>query len=570
MPPLEIVSALATCWLSPWMLMDLLHKLPFHLRQIGLQVLALVAFIGLKYLFDDNVGLVNEVDVLPLARQAADPNWIPADWYLNQPPGYRRLFALLFGNLASVSGFLATSILGRLVCYSLVALGLVLIGRRLGLKLPLLITALGLFLYVIPEQGVAAQEWLVKSLEAKAVAYGLLLLAIACLLRQRYQLMALLLGLATSFHVLVGGWATLIVVATLLLKATRQGRPLNLRQFGLGAVIYCAASAFAITPVVAHLFSAPVAGKLAPSFIYVFLRLPHHLNPLSWKPFWWLIPLAYLIVLVASIAVLGQEQRQTRQQTQQQTQQQYQASIDLFQLTLLSLVPFVAGLLLAPFDQQGNWLQFYPFRVGDVLLPLNTCLLLTCAVQYKFAARQQIVQWVCLGLIAITCSIQLATFQTQVASLPQFPAHQDPALEPEFLELADWVKTQTPANALIISSPVELVELSWITERPTLAKYKLLPQTKTKILEWYDRIADLNGGVFPQASSPRTQDVRSETRRSLTEGYSRLTSEQAQALLTKYSAQYLLTRANHQLTLPIAYRNDRYILYRTHLTSLEE
>src|SRR4051812_12797307 len=34
----------------------------------------------------------NEADVLPLARQAVDPSWVPHDWYLNQPPGYRAAF----------------------------------------------------------------------------------------------------------------------------------------------------------------------------------------------------------------------------------------------------------------------------------------------------------------------------------------------------------------------------------------------------------------------------------------------------------------------------------------------
>ncbi len=535
--------------------MDLLRKTPLHIGQFGLQVLALVAFISLKYLFDDNMGMVNEVDVLPLARQAADPSWIPGDWYLNQAPGYRRLFALLFGNLAAVWGFLVTSILGRLVCYGLVASGLALIGRCLGLKLPLLVTAVGLFFYVNPLQGLVAQEWLVKSLESKALAYGLLLLAIACLLQQRYRPMALLLGLATSFHVLVGGWATLIVLAQLLFQRLTGRNPiLTLRQWGVLAAIYLAASAFAIPPVVAHLFSQPVSGELAPSFIYVFLRLPHHLNPLSWSPLWWLIPLIYLLVLTGSMAVLRHDQKG-------QTQEQYRASVVLFQLTLLSLIPFVGGLLIAPFDQQGSWLQFYPFRVGDVLLPLNTGLLLVCAIQQKFAARLQILQWICLGLIAVTCSIQLVTFQGQVARLSQFPANQDPAFEPEWIEMAAWVKTQTPTNALIISSPVEFAEFTWLTERPTLAKYKLLPQSKAKILEWYDRIADLNGGEFPLAPSPRTQDVRSQTRRDLIEGYNRLTNAQVKQLMAKYSAQYLLTRADHQLALPVAHRNDRYILY---------
>jgi hypothetical protein len=56
--------------------------------------LAVTAFLSLKLLLDSNMGGSgwNEVDVLPLAKHYADPTWIPGDWYLNQPPGYRLLF----------------------------------------------------------------------------------------------------------------------------------------------------------------------------------------------------------------------------------------------------------------------------------------------------------------------------------------------------------------------------------------------------------------------------------------------------------------------------------------------
>jgi hypothetical protein len=532
--------------------MSVIKKIPPNIYRIGYQVLAVLAFISLKLLFDDNVGMTNEVDILPIAKQFADPDWIPQDWYLNQAPGYRFLFTVIFGNLAAGVGLFATSILGRLLCYSLVALGLVLIGRSLGLKLPLLLVAIGLFLYVNPVQGMAAQEWLVKSLEAKAVAYGLVLLAIFCLLRRYDRPMALLLGFATSFHVLVGGWATLIVLAKLVLAKRLLTKPDKARgryhwlELGL---IYIFASAFAIPPTLSHLFAESSSGEVSASFIYVFLRLSHHLNPLTWGDDWLLIPLAYLLVLFGSMAVL-------RRSRLTQPVEQYRASVDLFQLTLLSLIPFGLGVLIAPFDQQGSWLQYYPFRVGDVLLPLSTCLLLVCAIQQGFAARRRIVQWVAWGLVALACSIQLFILPLQIANLGRFPL-----LDAEFIALTDWVKTQTPADAVVVSPPVDFVEFSLLTERGTIAKYKLLPQTETKILQWYDRLADLNGGSFPQFPSPRTQDIRSETRYSLTEGYNRLNTDQAKALMSKYAAGYLMTRANHQLGLPVAYQNDRYVLY---------
>lgn len=76
-----------------------------NLYGTGFRVLAVLAFISFKLLLDDNMGGTNEVDVLPLAKQYADPTWIPGDWYLNQPLGYRLLFETLFGRLIVAWGF---------------------------------------------------------------------------------------------------------------------------------------------------------------------------------------------------------------------------------------------------------------------------------------------------------------------------------------------------------------------------------------------------------------------------------------------------------------------------------
>ena len=120
----------------------------------------------------------NEVDVLPLAKQFADPAWITGDWYLNTATNYRYLFQIIFGPLIVHLGFLATSIIGRLICYGLVAYGIVLLGEKLGLRLTYLLLATVFVTYQGSFQGAIAGEWFVGGLEAKAIAYGLILIAI--------------------------------------------------------------------------------------------------------------------------------------------------------------------------------------------------------------------------------------------------------------------------------------------------------------------------------------------------------------------------------------------------------
>lgn len=524
-----------------------------------LQILAVTTFFSLKLLLDDNMGSANEVDVLPLARQYADPTWIPGDWYLNQPPGYRMLFQTLFGKLAASWGFLATSLIGRLFCYTLISSGLVLLAGQMGLSLPLLLLAVGLFLYLYPEQGIAASEWIAKSLEAKSLSYGFLLLAIGLMLQRRYRWMALLLGLATSFHVLVGGWAFVAIWGWLFLR--RRNDFTDLRFLGSILLIYLAGSVFALPPILHQLLTPNPPATIQPSYIYVFVRLPHHLNPLSWQWDWWIKPLIYLIVLAFSVWLL--------QRQQVRFSKQYAACIGLAEFTLITLVPFMLGLVIAPFDSQGIFLQYYPFRLGDVMLPLNTSLLFACAIEQTLTGRaRKGLLLVCILILSWMCSTQAVRFQKQLVAVQQFPSKEQ-GVDPEWKAICAWVRNHTPKNAVVVSSPVEFENFSWLTERPTIAKFKLLPQTKTGIVAWYERLVDLSGNLDPWSKLTSNKDNRNQIKKRLTTAYNNLTTAGAKNLMLKYRADYFITRIAHKLDLPIAYHNSLYILY-THSTQLNK
>lgn len=529
--------------------------------RLGVEIFVVTAFLSLRFLLNGNMDTSNEVDVLPLARQYAQPTWNPHDWYLNQPPGYRLLFQSIFGPLVARWGFLTTSIVGRLVCYLLVASGLVLIGRRLGLNLVFLLLAVSLYTHGDLEEGinftsystqrVAAGEWLIGALEAKSVAYGFVLLGIGAMLARKYSLMAIMLGLATSFHVLVGGWSTLAAIGWIWIRFGWK-----IRYWTRVCLIYLAASVFAIPAVVKHLLAAssPV-GEIEPSYIYVFVRLPHHLNPLSWEAFWWNIPLVYLLILGVGVGLLSWKRHQLSGGV-------YQASLDFAGFTLLSLVPFVLALAIAPFDTQGKLLQYYPFRVGSVMLPLAASFLLVCAITQLLKPRATrvaiLVSLLCLGWL---CSVQATVLQEQLVEIRDYPGEaQD--VTPAWQDLCDWIRLNTPQEALVITPPAfDLANFAWLSTRPTLVNYKLLPQSKAGLLSWYERLTELSGTEDPLQIESGTPAKLSQTKEKLTQGYYQLTTEQVKPLMHKYQAQYWVTKVGHQLNLPIAYQNSEYILY---------
>ncbi|NJO94340.1 MAG: hypothetical protein HC820_08360 [Hydrococcus sp. RM1_1_31] len=83
----------------------------------------------------------------------------------------------------------------------------------------------------------------------------------------------------------------------------------NLAYFGRFLFIYAIASIFAIKPVFEQLLTPSPVSEIAPSYIYVFLRLPHHLNPLSWDSQWWIRFFAYLLIFGISVNFLQTPKR---------------------------------------------------------------------------------------------------------------------------------------------------------------------------------------------------------------------------------------------------------------------
>lgn len=519
------------------------------------QWLAVFLFISLGFVLVENMGFSNEVDVLPLARQFTEPDWMPNDWYLNQPAGYRFLFSSLVGRLITAWGFLATSIVGRLFCYGLIAAGLVGIGRSLRLSLPYLLLAIALFLYSWEEQGMAAEEWIIGGLEAKLGAYGFLLLAIAAILQRQERRAAALLGMATSFHVLVGGWA---MVCSLPLWFWHNRQSWTISRFLTLGTFFGIFSAFATPAVVKQLTTPAPESPLPPSFIYVFLRLPHHLNPFAWDIISWArVGIFTALFGLAIFLVIQQRDRSS--------EAQFQACWDLILFSGLTMVPFLLGILVAPFDAEGKLLQYYPFRLGDVMLPLATFLLLAVWLE------QQLRYWnprawaiIGIALLVILAVSQTEKFVNSIEDIQGYPDTQQESDE-EWRDLCGWIRNNTPEDALFVTLPLNRNSFTWMTERAIVANYKFLPQTAKEIVEWYGRMDDLTAGTLSSmATDPELRwegGISVEIREDLRDAYLDLDTTEAIALMEKYQASYFLTRSDHTLNLPIAYQTDSYILY---------
>lgn len=531
--------------------MKSLHQKQSALQAWVLPIAAITLFLCFKFLFIRNMGLVNELHHLPLSRHFADPNWLAKDIYYSEPPGYRLLFQILFGHLTTTVGFLATSIIGRILGYFSIAIGLWTLARSLGIRLITLLVAIGLFVYVRRPQGVIAGEWLIGGIEPKVFAYSAIFMALSAMLSARYLWMTAWLGLAASFHALVGGWASIAALLWLLWR--RRKVLLDGRRWLAAIAIYALTGVFAVTAVLTQLLSPVEASDISPAYIYSFLRNPHHVNPLAWPmDEWWLL-LTYLVVFGGcAFYLLRLASSPSAEFIRQRT--------DFFCYVLCTLILFGAGILITPLDRNGQILQYYPFRVGDLMLALGASFFLALTLEKLLWQHRR-------GAIAITLIIlmgfgaEATRFYNKGVALREFP-NSAQGVDDNMVPLANWLKQNVPDGEIVISSPVRLDALPWISDHPSVAKFRFVPSASSADVEdWYERMTDLGGGIDLLSYVDRHTDPRRPIKRALINAYNHLDTAQVMALMDKYQSRYIVTIAQQQLELPVVYESSRYRVY---------
>src|ERR1051325_6734049 len=154
---------------------------------------------------------VNETHYLSKARHYWNPDWCARDFFCNTVDAHH-VFYWAFGWLSRWLSLPALAWCGRLMCWALLAWS----WRRLSVALvpaPLFSVLSAALFVTLNSRCHMAGEWVIGGVEAKVFAYVLVFLGIEALVKNRWGLVWPLLGAATAFHVVVGGWS--IVAAAL-------------------------------------------------------------------------------------------------------------------------------------------------------------------------------------------------------------------------------------------------------------------------------------------------------------------------------------------------------------------
>ena len=465
----------------------------------------------------------NELDVLPLARQAVDPDWLPQDWYLNQPSGYRATFNFTFGWVVRFLPFAWALVLGRIV--TLVVFGLAFWELARLLDLPVGWALLALAGFLLFNQSIIAGEWMVAGVETKPFAYTFCLLALASLLRGRYRAAFGLLGLAVSFHVLVGLYAVLCCVVTLARERAWWRTDGGAMRRALPWFLVAAAPGLWA---VGQQLSSP-SGKLAEeaAHIYVHFRNPNHLSPAYWietHGYGWVAWLAGAVLFLALIARYGSDPLRRF----------------FARFALVSSGLFLVGLgwVLVGSDAMLN---LYWFRFPDTILPFFCCLLGADLVHQRLADWRG-ARWLPWPVVL------LAAFHLFTV---------EPAMSPDRLDVQQWIRERTPRDAVFLVNPM-LTEFYTVAERALFVSFKHFPQTSDRIVEWKRRLDRLGAG--------RLHTTGMLARPELEEQYRRLTAGELLQVARDYRLTHIVVQADVD---PLAgqagareiYRNPAYVVY---------
>lgn len=493
------------------------------------------------------VPAVNEPQYLGKAKHFWDPAWCPGDFFLDSSNPHLVFYAAV-GWLTRFLSLEATAWVARVVGYALLATGWTMLARRVAgsrwaavpsAALFLLFASLGSFrgstnpvLAALSSFGSLSGEWLVGGIEGKVLAYAFLFAAIALRLDDRRSAAAACLGAAVSFHPVVGAWGLLCGLAAELISRPnwgraganvsthftspeKHGRNFARRRLLPAALVFVTALP-GLVPAALTLGGSTSREAARATFMQVFIRLRHHLDPTHFPPeryFGYAIFIAGYLVLrrvLSSPSGEGSEvkghcgtpiaEAAPRSPDSPNRLVRHEASDHLRNdrwftaFVLAAVVVALPGVAVGwhgedPWttplrDLRGTLLKFYPFRLADVFVPLA----LSLAVVRGLVKQGRGLQPAGRSLVAASLlSLAAFTLALAIPSPDRNPSRMSSGRLADWIDAARWVRENTPPDALIVS-PSRQWGFRWFAGRAVYVDYKDAPQDTPGLLEWERRL----------------------------------------------------------------------------------
>ncbi|MCD0461919.1 DUF6798 domain-containing protein [Roseiconus lacunae] len=465
-----------------------------------------IEFVALLALFFTYAGdlppAVNEAHYLVKAKNFWDPAFASTDLFAASGKAHTT-FYLTFGWLTQFLSLEASAWVGRVIGWSLVALGLLRCCRQLSLPTFSCVAVAILWLIGI-SHGNLAGEWVVGGIEGKVPAYGCGLIGISFAMQRRWSVAWVWYGIASAFHVLTGGW---LVIATMIAFAATEFRsPRNDRAafWTLGLWIGGAIALAGLVPALRLTMEATAEQRNLAARIYSYVRIRHHLLPSDFPPHWF-IRHGVLIATMLGLFLL----------TPATAIRKRLVWIGIG-ATCITVIGLLVGFLptVAP-DLAAKLLRYYWFRLGDAIVPLVIALSLAELLfakdretpQAVSASRlRSYVRGMAASLLVIGAMLFAAACVERIRiGVPPSASHRllgfDPDASPQqqqqvfrdWVAVCDWARSSTPVSEVFLT-PRHQQTFKWYAGRGEVVNWKDVPQDATSLIEWLERFED----VFPK------------------------------------------------------------------------
>ncbi len=489
---------------------------------------------------------VNETHYLAKAKQYWQPDWCAGDLFLESGKAHLSFYWTV-GVLTNWFELPTVAWIGRVAAWLALAISWQRLNRFVtNLHFRAVLTAM-LFVTLIDWTNFAG-EWVVGGVEGKCFAYAFVFLGLAELASLRWRRVWPCLGLASAFHVLVGGWAT-VAAGIVWLWQPRGGRT-PLLAMSPALLLGAALALPGVLPALQLTQTTSPEIVERANQIYVFDRLPHHLSPLTMRSPELLKKSVRFGILLVGFAVL----RFLGSRTVPIQKARFQALDLVMQFALATLLISVAGLAW----EMATWnhpelgarvLKFYLFRLADVGLPIAVSLGVVWLADAWIQRRAPLATALLIAATVLPALHLLAVSRSRLETHCP-PADRKLADPAGFREACGWVREHTPPDALFLV-PRNSQSFKWHTGRSDLVTWKDVPQSPAALLEWQERMRHVHRYIDEEGNIAHYGSLASQG------------TERIHAIAEKYKLDYVLTVEYPPLLMPIVYANDSYTIYST-------
>jgi hypothetical protein len=465
----------------------------------------------------------NESTYLLQLAKLWHPDLLSNDWTFSGRSSSHFVFNFLFGPLTLLFPLEVVGWMGRILSWSLILLALFQLGKHF--RIPLWMITVSVLFWLFYRQSIVGGEWILGTFESKCIAYALLFFSLNGFMHERSVLPSILLGLAFSFHPLVGLWGGLAVGLSLLVLRY----PINtIVKFGSYAAL------FALPGLIPLLMEPLNGGPQSPEALrfVALVVMPYHLDP------FYFASSKLLLLLLGMLACFNWFQfRSAGKSHALRFLISFQVFLGLF---------FVLGFL-ARFTEHYQFLILMPCRLFPVLLPLFFFFHLMSALHHCGSIKAG-------KILVMVGFLALASFGNPVTLFVDRVGSQYKKwtrAEEDWEKAFKWVAKNTPTHSIIISPPWR-GESFYLTQRGQIASWWAV--RFDRVTEWRERLESMVGDL----SLARAETTKTWLEQ-MTDNYNQLTTTDIASLIEKYGAEYLVSSAPYDY--PVLFHSGIYKIY---------